>query len=213
MRSVRSSPLTAAVEVRAMDFLRDWDAEGLRLFVSVLPEARAGLRAAVRIGIHGTGIASTVMGKIVAVRRVGSRTLPVGIALALDAHGASAARYLAQVARGRPVEFNEREPRYAFERSITIAPERAEPFDSTTVNVSDSGCCVRWPGRVPAVGEMLRIRPGAFLATFAGATVCWAGTSGPLGEAAGLRVHPVGRAARSWHAIVDHAARSGAALL
>jgi hypothetical protein len=208
-----SLPLAATVELRAEDYLRNWDEEASRLFVSARLEARAGARAAIRIGIHGTGIASTVMGTIVAVRRAGSRTLPPGIALALDEHGRSAARYLALVARGRPVDWNEREPRYAFERRVTIAPPWTDPFDSTTVNVSDSGCCVRWPGRVPAVGEMLRLRPGAFLAAFAGATVCWAATSGAWGDAAGLRVQAIGRAARAWHAIVEHAARSGAPLV
>ncbi len=210
------SPLAATVELRGQDFLVGWDAAASRLFVSsaALVEGRAGALAAVRIGIRGTGIAATVMGTVVAVRRAGTPSLPAGVSLALDPRGASAARYLALVSQGRPVEFNEREPRYALERPVTVAPEGADRFESNTVNVSASGCCVRWPGPAPGVGDTLRIRPGrTFLAPAAWATVCWAARAADQGGTAGLRLDVAGRAARTWRSLVEQAARSGAPLI
>ena len=207
-----SAPLVSAVEVPAEEFLAGWDPAASRLFVSAaaLLEARAGTTAAVRITIRRTGIAATVVGTVRAVRRAGSRALPAGVSLGLDARAAGAARYLAQVAQGRPVDFNDREPRYVVERPVVIAPAQARAFPSVTVNVSESGCCVRWAGPAPRVGDAVRVRAGRFpFASVAGATVCWAATAGELGPAAGLRLAPVGRAARRWHSLVERAAAAG----
>jgi PilZ domain-containing protein len=213
----RSAPLIANVEVPADEFLAGWDAAASRLFVSAvaLLDARAGTSAAVRISIRRTGIAATVRGTVMAVRRAGSRALPAGVSLALGGEGAAAARYLALVAQGRPVDFNDREPRYVVERPVVIAPAEARAFASTTVNVSESGCCVRWSGPAPLVGETVRIRSGRLLfAPVAGATVCWTrSAAGSGGTAAGLRLAPAGRAARAWRSLVAHAARSGAPVL
>lgn len=204
------APLVATVEPAASEFLDGWDPEASRLFVPALADSRAGALAAVRIAIRGTGIAATVMGTVVAVRRAGSRTLAPGVFLTLQGAGASAAVYLAHVARGRPVDFNEREPRYAFERRITITRGAAGRFESTTVNVSESGCGVRWVGPAPAVGETLRLRAGpALLGPALDATVCWVGRPGAP-DSAGLRLHPAGRGARMWRSLVEEAARSGA---
>ncbi len=208
------APLTAMIDLPAQEFLDGWDPSLERLFVPALGEARAGAPAAVRITIRRTGISATIMGRVAAVRRAGSRSLPAGAWLALGSDGAAAARYLALVAQGRPVEWNEREPRYAVERAVTVAREGAHRFDSTTVNVSASGCCVLWRGPAPALGETLRIRAGrTFLAPMAEATVRWAAMAGLRGEAAGLELHAVGRAARTWLSLVEQAARSGAPLL
>ena len=212
----RPAPLVATVEVPAEEFLAGWDAATSRLFVSAaaLLDARAGATAAVRIAIRRTGIAATVVGTVMAVRRAGSRALPAGVSLALDGNGAAAARYLALVAQGRPVDFNDREPRYAVERPVVIAPADSRAFASTTVNVSESGCCVRWSGPPPRVGETVRIRSGRFLlAAVAGATVCWARSAAGAGTTAGLRLAAVGRAARTWRSLVAHAAQSGAPVL
>jgi hypothetical protein len=207
------APMAATVEPAPGEYLDGWDPEASKLFVPALSDARAGALAAVRIAIRGTGIAATVTGTVVAVRRAGSRALAPGVFLALQGDGAAAARYLARVARGRPVDFNEREPRYAFECRITITHPAAGRFESTTVNVSESGCCVRWDGPHPAVGETVRLRSGlAVLGPVLDATVCWFGGPGALADSAGLRLHPTGRAGRLWRSLVEEAVRSGAPL-
>lgn len=205
------APLVATVEPEPEDYLAGWDAEASRLFLPALVEARAGVKAAVRVTIGGTGIAATVTGTVVGVRRAGSRALAPGVFVALDSGGVAAAGYLARVARGRPVDFNEREPRYLLERPLAVAHPTAGRFESTTVNVSESGCCVRWSGPPPAAGEAVRIRPGpALLGSALDATVCWVGGPGALADAAGLRLQPAGLAGRLWRALVEKAARSGA---
>lgn len=203
-------PLVAAVEPAAREFLDGWDAGASTLFVPALADSRAGAQAAVRVTIRGTGIAATVTGTVVAVRRAGSRALAPGVVLALDGAGPWAARYLAEVARGRPVDFNEREPRYAFEWPLTITREASGRFESTTVNVSESGCCVRWSGPAPAVGETVRLRSGpSLLGATLEATVCWVGGPGAP-DSAGLRLRTAGRGGKAWRSLVEEAARSGA---
>lgn len=209
-----STPLAATVELGPEEFLAGWDAGASRLFVSALLDARAGAFAAVRIAIRGTGIAATLMGTVVAVRRAGTRALAPGVSLVLEDHSSSAANYLALVAQGRAVDFYERESRYAVKRRLTITHKKGGRFESMTLNVSESGCCVRWLGPAPAIGERLRIRPAsAFLWATLDATVCWAGALGALADAAGLRVYAGGRAWRRWRSMVEQAARSGAPLL
>ena len=204
-------PLVATVEPAPEDYLGGWDPEASRLFVPALADSRAGAVAAVRIVIRGTGIGATVMGTVVAVRRAGSMALAPGVFLALQVGSESAASYLARVARGRPVDYNEREPRYAYERRLTIARRSAGRFESTTVNVSESGCRVRWRGAAPAVGETLRLRPGpVLLGPALDGTVCWVSGPAALADSAGLRLQLAGRAGRLWHALVEEASRSGA---
>ena len=205
------APLATAVEPTPRQYLDGWDPQASRLFVPALADSRAGALAAVRITIRDTGIAATVMGTVVAVRRAGSPALAPGVFLALQGDGAAAASYLARVARGRPVDFNEREPRYAFECRLTITHPTAGRFQSPTVNVSESGCCLRWNGPPPTVGETLRVRSGpAVLGPSLDATVAWVGGPGALAYTAGLRLHPAGRAGRMWRSLVEEAARSGA---
>lgn len=203
------APLVATVEPAPGEYLEGWAPDASRLFVPALADARAGAPAAIRIVIRGTGIGATVTGTVVAVRRAGSRALVPGIFLALEGGGVAAASYLARVARGRPVDFNEREPRYAFERRLTVTRRATGRFESTTVNVSESGCCIRLSGSGPEVGETLRIRSGV-LGPALEATVCWVGGPGALADSAGLRLRPSGRAGRRWRSLVEEAARSGA---
>lgn len=206
-------PLSAAVEPAPGAYLEGWDPEAARLFVPALADCRAGAVAAVRITVRGTGIAATVTGTVSAVRRSGSAALAPGVFLSLDGGGAAAATFLARVARGLPVEFNDREPRYAFESRLTIGRRAGGRFESTTVNVSDSGCCVRWSGPPPEVEETLWIRSGpAVLGSTLDATVRWVGGPGVLAGAAGLRLRLAGRSWRTWRALVEAAARSGAPL-
>ncbi len=207
------APVAVTVEPAPSEFLGGWDPEAQRLFVPALADSRAGAAAAVRIVIRGTGIGATVSGTVVAVRRAGTRRLAPGVFLALQGDGVAAATYLARVARGQPVDFNEREPRYALARRLTITDGAGGRFESTTVNVSESGCCVLWSGPAPAVGERVRLRPGpALLGPVLEATVCWVGGPGRLADSAGLRLDPAGRAGRRWRSLVEDAARSGAPL-
>ncbi len=194
------------------EYLEGWDPRATRLFLPALAETPLGTHAAVRITIRGTGIAATVTGPIVAARRIGSSALVPGVVLGVEGRGAAAAAYLERVARGQPVDWNERDPRYAVAWRLLITGDRGR-FWATTIDVSREGCSLTWPGPTLSVGEEIRIRTRALLAPNLTASVCWAGEPERAARSAGLRLLVDGRAGRRWRSAVEHAALSGAPLV
>ena len=194
------------------EYLEGWDPRVFRLFLPVLAETPLGTHAAVRITIRGTGIAATVTGPIVAARRIGSSALVPGVVLGVEGRGAAAAAYLERVARGQPVDWNEREPRYAVAWRLLITGNRGR-FWATTIDVSQEGCSVTWPGPTLSVGQEIRVRTGALFAPALAASVCWAGEPERAARTAGLRLLLGGRAGRRWRSAVEQAALSGAPLV
>lgn len=199
------------VNLSPAQFLAAWTAPQGKLFLPVLSDARGGDHVAARIGILGQGIRATVFGAVALVRRVGRPSLPPGIELVLDRMSLAGARFLAQAARGEPIEFREREPRYAAARPLRVRRDRGEGQEPSTTNVSAGGCALAWPAPLPAVGEVLsvRLRRGV-LAPTARAVVCWTAPGAPLERAVGLRLVADGRAARAWKAMAEEARRAGA---
>lgn len=194
------------------EYLEGWDPGASRLFLPALAETPLGTHAAIRITIRGTGIAATVTGPIVAARRIGSSALVPGVVLGVEGRGAAAAAYLERVARGQPVEWNERDPRYAVAWRLLITGDRGR-FWATTINVSQEGCSVTWPGPTLKVGQEIRVRTGALFAPTLLASVCWAGEPEHATRSAGLRLVLGGRAGRRWRTAVEQAALSGAPLV
>jgi hypothetical protein len=109
---IKVGPPTA-LELWPDEFLSGWEPPASRLFLRELADAPLAAKIAIRITIRGTGIGATVAGSVVAARRGTSPSLPAGGYLALSRRAASVARYLEQVALGLPVDYNERDPRYA----------------------------------------------------------------------------------------------------
>jgi hypothetical protein len=165
---------------------------------------------AVRVGIYGQAIRATLFGKVALVRRVGRPALPPGVELSLDKASLPAAGFLAAAARGEPVSFRERSPRYAVERRLSVGHGK-EQLETTTLNVSEGGCALRWAGPLPLVGDMVTFRMGAGLfAPTARAVVCWNQPGGAVERSVGLRVIGEGRAGKAWRALVVEAIQSGA---
>jgi hypothetical protein len=133
------------------------------------------------------------------------------VELRLDKGSVPAAAFLAMSARGEPVTFKDRVPRYAVERPLRIE-HRQVAMDVVSLNVSEGGCAVRWVNQLPGVGEMVSIRIGSgFLAPTARAVVCWTQPgAGGVERSIGLRLIIEGRAARIWRSLVTEIARSGA---
>ncbi len=201
---------SVAMNLEPGQLLSGWRAEAGALFLPTLSEARVGDEVAVRIGIFGQTIRATVFGKVALVRRMGRPSLPPGIELALDRASLPAAGFLAMAARGEPVSFRERPPRFAVEREL-LAVWNGREIATTTVNVSEGGCAVHWPGPLPLTGEVVSIKLGdGFFSPSARAVVCWNTLGGPLERGVGLRIISEGRAARAWKSIVTEVARSGA---
>ncbi len=201
---------SVSVNVESAAYLAGYRPEARTLFLPTLASSRVGEDVAVRVGILGQPIRATLFGRISGVRRVGRPALPPGVELQLDPPSVAAAGFLAMAARGEPVSFKERLPRYAHEAALSVEHGGAE-VDVTTVNVSEGGCAVRWPGQLPLVGDVVALRLGRGLfAPAARAIVCWNQPGGPVERGAGLRVIAEGRGGRAWRALVEKVAASGA---
>jgi hypothetical protein len=189
-------------------YLSGWRTETGTLFLPTLSDSRVGDEAAVRIGILGQTIRATVFGKVSLVRRLGRPSLPPGVELLLDGASLPAARFLAMAARREPVTFQERAPRYVHERAL-IAIAGAGTVQATTVNVSEGGCMVAWPGEPLKVGAVLTLKlADGFLAPAIRAVVCW-NAPDPAQQGVGLRIVAQGRGGRAWRAFVASVASSG----
>jgi hypothetical protein len=202
---------SVAVNLEPEKYLAGYRPKSASLFVPALSESRVGDEVAVRVGIYGQAIRATLFGRVSLVRRVGRPALPPGIELHLDKTSVAAAGFLAMAARGEPVTFQERRAtRFAAERKLLVE-QGASFFETVTINVSEGGCAVRWPGPLPAVGEVVGVKTGTGLfAATARAIVCWTQGADPGTRSAGLRVVLEGRAGRAWRALVAEVERSGA---
>lgn len=200
-----------AVHIEPGRYLEGWRPETGTLFLPALTDARVGDEAIVRVGIVGQTIRATLFGKVALVRRVGRPALPPGVELRLDKGSVPAAAFLAMSARGEPVSFRDRLPRYAVERPIQIEWRQAM-HETVTLNISDGGCALRWVNQLPGVGEMVTVRLGTgFLAPSARAVVCWTQPgAGGVERSIGIRLIVEGRASRVWRNFVDDVAKSGA---
>jgi len=210
MRGLRGMQ-SIALNLEPSQFLAGWRAESGSLFLPALSDARVGEEAAVRIGIYGQTIRATLFGKVALVRRVGRPSLPPGVELALDKASIPAARFLAMAARGESVSFRERAPRFAAERRIVLTTGTGRTVETHTINLSEGGCSVRWPGDLPQIGDVISLRfaDGIFAPT-ARAVVCWNALGGSVERSVGVRIVPQGRGARAWKSLVGEVARSGA---
>lgn len=201
---------SVAINLEPGQFLAGWQEGDGELFLPALSEARVGDEVAVRVGIFGKTIRATLFGKVSLVRRVGRPTLPPGAELAIATSSLPAARFLAAAARGEPVSYRERAPRYVVERRLLATREREE-LEVHTVNVSEGGCALSWTGAAPMVGEVVSLRLGdGIFASTVRAVVCWSAADGAAARALGLRAITEGRSARAWRAFATEAARGAA---
>jgi hypothetical protein len=201
---------SVSVNLDPPQFLAGWRPETGALFLPALSESRVGDEVAVRVGIYGQAIRATLFGKVSLVRRVGRPALPPGVELSLDRGSLPAAGFLALAARGEPFNFKERSPRFGAERTLAVT-QAGQAVQTATVNLSDGGCAVRWPGPLPLVGDLVQVKLGSGLfAPSARAVVCWNQPGGPMERSVGLRVIAEGRAGKAWKALVADVARSGA---
>jgi len=102
-----------------------------------------------------------------------------------------------------------RPPRYAAELALAVE-HYGRTASTSTINVSDGGCAVRWTGHVPRVGDDVTVKvETGFLGARARAIVCWSRPNGAHERTVGLRV--IGElGATAWGALVADVVRSGA---
>lgn len=201
---------SVSVNLEAAQYLAGYRRDARTLFLPTLSESRVGDEVAVRVGIYGQPIRATLFGKVSLVRRVGRPALPPGVELQLDKGSLLAAGFLALAARGEPVSFSERLPRWAHEQWLSVRHAGATLHAATT-NVSEGGCALRWPGALPLVGDVVTLRLGTGLfAPTARGIVCWNQPGDPAERSVGVRIVSQGRGGRAWRALVAKVASSGA---
>jgi len=200
---------SVSVNLDAAQFLAGWRAETGYLFLPVLSDSRVGDEVAVRVGIFGQSIRATLFGKVALVRRMGRPALPPGVEIALDRTSLAAAGFLALAARGEPVSFRERATRFTVERTLHVEHGGAT-IETTTLNLSEGGCSLRWPAQLPLVGDVLTLRLSrGIFSPSARAVVCWNQPGGTVERSVGLRILLDGRAGRAWRALVGEVSKSG----
>lgn len=206
----RDSTADQGVALWPEEFLFGWDRGSARLFLPTLDRLDLGAPVARRITIRGTGIGATVAGSVVAARRRGGPGVAPGIFVGLSDRGFAAAAYLERVARGLPVDFNERDPRWAVSWRVRLRGRRGA-FQVTTLDVSETGCAVVWAGPAPALGEAVSLRPPRLFGVGLPASVRWVRPRDGHGQVAGLQFQAGGWTGRRWRAAVLREARRGAA--
>jgi hypothetical protein len=201
---------SVSVVIEPAQYLASFREKTGTVFLPVLSETRVGEEVAVRVGILGHAIRATLSGRVALVRRMGRPSLPPGIDLQLERNSLAAAYFLAAAARGVPVPFQERAPRWVHERPLVMERGGAR-VEVATLNVSEGGCAVRWPGQLPLVGDTLaiRLKEGLFPHVLR-AVVCWNLPGSDRDRSVGLKVLAEGRGARTWLKLVEAVSRNGA---
>ena len=201
---------SVSVVIEPAQYLASFREKTGTVFLPVLSETRVGEEVAVRVGILGHAIRATLSGRVALVRRMGRPSLPPGIDLQLERNSLAAAYFLAAAARGVPVPFQERAPRWVHEQPLVMERGGAR-VEVTTLNVSEGGCAVRWSGQLPLVGDTLaiRLKEGLFPHVLR-AVVCWNLPGSDRDRSVGLKVLAEGRGARTWLTLVGAVSRNGA---
>jgi hypothetical protein len=190
-------------------FLSSWREKTGTIFLPTLSETRVGDEVAVRVGIYGNPIRATLFGKVALVRRMGRPALPPGIDLQLEKNSLAAAGFLAAAARGEPVSFKERAPRYVHER-VLVVERNGVARDVSTLNVAEGGAAVRWSGPLPLVGDELTVKlKDGFFTRNLEAIVCWNLPGSDRDRTVGFKVYGEGRPGRAWQKLVAAIAKTG----
>lgn len=199
---------TGVYRLEPADMLSAWEPRTQRLRLPGPLPRRPGNRAELRIEIAGAQLLARVAGTVTAVHH-GEDEGQDGFELAPDAESLRAVGMLLSAAKGEPMKFARRPPRYVVRLPATVSFPDARKVLATTESVSEGGCGLSWSGRPPEVGQALRVRleGGPRPAENLG-TVCW---SSVAPNAALTGVQFVGtHAPQAWLALVATLARGGA---
>jgi hypothetical protein len=193
-------------QLRPAEMIAAWRPLTERLQLRWRAAPRPGERVALRIEITGSPVAARVVGTVLGLRPEEEHH---GLELAPDAGSLGAIGMLLAAARGEPVRFSRRPPRYLVQLPVAVSFRDAPGIRATTESVSEGGCALAWSGQPPTVGRVVRVRldGGPAVAENQGA-ICW---SAPASASSLAGVQFAGsRAPPAWSALVAAVARSGA---
>jgi len=154
---LRADTPAPTIVMQPSEFVRAWSDRTERLRLPVTDAPAIGGRTALKIRLAGMKLHAAVTGVVRAIWRERGLT---GVELAPDAHSLRAARWLAAAAREEEVPSRERARRHLAELPVTVTSGDPGTF-TTTLNVSEGGCALRWSGELPGLGDEVRLRLGA----------------------------------------------------
>jgi hypothetical protein len=196
------------VQLSSSELLGAWRPSTHRLSVDLHGSPpRLRDQVALRIRLADRAMVSTVVGPVVSLHQHGPNHR-VEVAPA-DA-GQRAVAMLLAAARGAPVHYHQRAPRYLARLPVVVATDGGGELLMTTFSISERGCGLSWSGPPPAIGKTLRLRLGPRTRqTDVWAVVRWAGHAGQ-GVKAGVGLLQDAPPPAAWSELFDSTARSGA---
>ncbi len=193
------------VPLEPHELVAAWRPDARRLQLAMPAAPRLQQRLAARLTLRGPGVAATITGRVVSASRHGSVHR---IEFAPDDARVAAVERLVAVARGEPVRYEPRAPRFLATMPVVVYGAGGPTF-MTTFSVSENGCGVAWsgPAPVPQVGAPIDVRLGAGnkAAAFR-SVVCWTRS----GRSATVGVRFVAGAKVAWTMLLGDVKRSGA---
>jgi len=163
------------VDLRPDELVAAWRPDSGRMLFTVATPLKLQQRVVSRITLIGLGVAGTLTGRVVSSSRAGAMHR---VEVAPDDTRRLAVQKLLSIARGEPVDYQNREPRFLASLPAVVQGPDGDSY-RTTFSISAKGCGLAWSGPVPAVGAALAVRLGAGnrAATFR-SVVCWTAQHG-----------------------------------
>jgi hypothetical protein len=191
------------IRLESLEWIGAWKPEAHRLTVKAPSAPRLNDKVAVRVQLAKPSVRATVVGKVISAHRQDAHH---NVELAVEAESLDAAGMLLAVAKGEPVTFPERLPRYLVKLPVRTSRGGAS-FYLTTLDVSSNGCSLRWPGSLPTPGEAVNLRFSGSRSIDMRAVVCW---RKPARSMVGLRFVKRVDAVDTWETFLEEVRRSGA---
>jgi hypothetical protein len=189
------------VRLESHEWISAWKPEAGRLRVKTPSAPRLHDKVAVRVQLAKPSVRATVVGTVLSSHRQDTFH---HVELAVAAESLDAAAMLLAAAKGEPVTFRERPPRYLVQLPV-LASRGGASFYLTSSSVSLNGCSLRWPGSLPSLGETVNLRFSGSRSIDMRGVVRW---RKPAKSTVGLRF--VDATAGAWQAFVEGVRKSGA---
>lgn len=191
------------VRLQSSEWLNAWKPDTSRLSLKTSSAPRLREKVALRIQLASPSVRATVVGMVVSSHREDQHHR---IEFVPEAESLDAVRMLLAAAKGEPVTFRERPPRYLAKLPVLTSRGGASLY-VTTLSVSSSGCSLRWSGSLPTVGEAVNLRFRGTRAVDMRGVVCW---RKPASSTVGLRFVERPGAEEAWQALLGEVKKTGA---
>jgi PilZ domain-containing protein len=191
------------VRLEPAQWLVAWKPDARRVVLEAPAATRLKDRVAVRVRLTHPAVSATLIGTVVSTERQARNSR---VEVAVEADSLDAAHMLLAAAKGEPMTFQERQPRYLVSLPVLITIG-GPSFYGSTVSVSQSGCALRWTGSAPRMGEAVALSFRVSRSIDMRAVVRW---RKPATATVGLRFAEPVRGAEAWRLLLEGLKKSGA---